>query len=172
MSFRRLPWSLCVGAMALMITGAAMADGATSRYLREYGFAGSYTGIVRGHLFSRTSASASFTTVPVSKLVKEQMPQPDRQSIESPFGSGAEYLVFVKTSVNRRRAVIRALYYGETFNPALGATTVRTGAKVLTVNRNARRGEISRMSLTDNMKEYNTTGDLLAEWKLKGSLEK
>jgi hypothetical protein len=158
--------------MVLMFTGAAMADGATTRDLREFGFVGTYTGIVRGNLFSRTVASAAFTTVPVSELVKETLPQKDRQKIESPFGSGTEYLLLVKTVVNRRRAVIRGLYYGESFNPALGANTIRTGSKVLQVDRSVRRGTISRMALTDNMREYNTSGDLLAQWRKRGSLEK
>jgi hypothetical protein len=74
--------------------------------------------------------------------------------------------------VNRRRAVIRGLYYGESFNPALGANTIRTGSKVLQVDRSVRRGTISRMALTDNMREYNTSGDLLAQWRKRGSLEK
>jgi hypothetical protein len=54
----------------------------------------------------------------------------------------------------------------------LGANTIRTGSKVLQVDRSVRRGTISRMALTDNMREYNTSGDLLAQWRKRGSLEK
>jgi|GEM_PF-1753729 hypothetical protein len=171
-SLRPLSLSLCAGAFLLIFTGAAMADGASTKELRRFGFSGSYTGIVRGTLLSRTLPSAAFTPVPVSELVTETLPQVRQQKIASPFGIGSEYLLYVKTVVNRRRAVIRGLYYGESLNPALGATTVKTGTKVLQVKRSVSRGTSSRMTLADNMNEFNSAGVLLAQWKKKGTLEK
>lgn len=169
---RRLSLVLSLGVSVLMLSNLAMADGATRRELREFGFAGAYTGVIRGNIFSRTNASASFTVVPVSKLSTERLPQGTRQRIESPFGSGTTYPLYVKTIVNRRRAVIRGLYYGESFNPALAATTIRTGSKILQVDRNGRTGFLSPMILKDSMTEYNSSGVILGKWKYKGSLEK
>jgi hypothetical protein len=169
---RPVPLNWGVGLALLAISATVMAGESPNRELRELGYAGAYTGVIRGNISSRTSPGSAFTSVPVSELVTEALPQANRQKIESPFGSGTSYLLFVKTVVNRRRAVIRGLYYGQSFNPALGAVTVRSGTKVLQVERNARRGSNSPMTLSDNMREYNTSGDLLAQWRRRGTLEK
>lgn len=173
-----LPFSpRCVAASALVLLALATlpAEAGTSsrRALREYGYTGSFTGIVRGSESFRTLSTSPFTTMQVSRLDTEKMPQPERQRIASPFGAGNTYLLYVKINANKRRATLRGLYYGEAFNPALGLTTVRTGSKKLNVRRNSRSGTVTSMSLDDRMSEFAaSTGALHAKWALTGTLDK
>lgn len=165
--------ALALLALLALATPSAEAGASGRRALREYGYTGSYTGIVRGIESFRTLSTSPFTTLPVSRLGTEKMPQPERQRIASPFGAGNTYLLYVKINANKRRATLRGLYYGEAFNPALGLTTVRTGSKKLDVRRNSHSGAVTSMSLDDRMSEFAAaTGALHAQWALKGALDK
>lgn len=156
-----------IAAFLLLISGIApTTDASTTRDLRKYGFNGRFTGVVTGNKSFRTGGSGSFTVVPVSQLISESVPQPTRRTVRGYFGSDTSYSLYVRISVNRYRAVIRGMYFGEKLNPTLGTTTIRTGSRTLTVTKNR------RMALVDSMKEYNSTGDLLGQWNLKGTLYK
>jgi len=162
-------WGL--GVAALLLSGIAMADSSTNRDLRRYGFAGSYSGVMRCNEFFRTNAAVSFTVSPVSRLATEALPQKESQKVKSPFGEGTDYLLHVRTVVSRRQVVVRGLYYGESYNPALGVTTTRSGSKVITLEKRGGRG-LSPMQVTDNMTETNAAGAILAKWRLKAILER
>lgn len=145
----------------------------TRRKIREYGFAGKYSGIVRGNEGFRTLPTAIFTDTSVSRLTSEKVPQPEEVTVVSPFVSGTPYSLFSTVSVSKRRLKIRGLYFGEAFNPAFGINTVRSGRKILEVKRKARSESISAMSLRDVMNENASPGGALhAYWNLTGDLKK
>lgn len=149
-----------------------MGGDTTRRQLRELGYYGAYTGVVSGTKSFRTTSTANFTVVPVSELATERVPSATRRTVPGYFGSGNLYSLYIKTTVNRHRATIVGLYFGERFNPKVGATTIRTGSRRIEIKRNSRASTVGLMSLTDNMREFNDTGVLLGQWQLKASLSK
>lgn len=171
-SFGRLSPGVFIGAALLLVSGIAMGNGSTRRQLRELGYNGSYSGVISGNKSFRTTGTGTFTVVPVSQFATERVPSSTRRTVTGYFGTGNSYLLYNKTSVNRHRAIISGLYYGESFNPQVGATTIRTGSKRLVIKRNWRTSTVGLMSLRDNMREYNATGDLLGQWQLRADLSK
>lgn len=162
--------SVFVGVALLWISGIAMGDGPTRRQLREFGYVGNYSGVLSGNTSYRTTGTAAFTVVPVSEFITEKIPQPNRLTVEGYFGTGNSYSLYVTTRVNKQRATIRGLYFGERFNPRVGATTIRTGSRRLEIRRNPRTSRIGLMSLTDNMTEFNQSGAILGQWDLQSQL--
>jgi len=145
----------------------------TRRKIREYGYAGKFSGIVRGNEGFRILPTANFTDISVSRLSSETVPQPEKVTVVSPVVSGTLYSLFSTVSVSRRRLTIRGLYFGEAFNPAFGIKTVRSGSKILQVERSAWSESISAMRLRDVMNENASSGGALhAYWNLRGRLKK
>ncbi|MBU6180170.1 MAG: hypothetical protein KGR69_10925 [Verrucomicrobia bacterium] len=171
-SFRRFSPGVVVGAACLLISGIAMGDVSVRRQLREFGYNGNYSGVLSGDISFRTTGTGNFTVVPVSEFTTEKIPQPTRMTVEGYFGSGNSYSLYVQTSVNKQRAIIRGLYFGERFNPRVGATTIRTGSRRLEIRRNARTSMVGLMTLTDRLTEFNSAGAILAQWDLESELNK
>lgn len=154
----------------------ASAAGSTRRILREYGYRGTYSGVVRGVQSSRIAGNSPFVRERISKLGSFKVAPPIREVVTDPKGEG-RYLLLNRISANKIRATIRGVYYGKALNENLGnpgKVTTRQGLRRLTIKRNNRQGTIRSAQLLDRISEFDqdNISVVLASWTVRGSLSK
>ncbi len=181
---RRLASLLLIGIIA--ISWGPRDLEASARKIRQYGFAGTYRGILKGSTFHFTEDQSSYIRNRISRVKKEGIsPKPKRirKGVVTAKGvtSGRVIKALATTEVRKNRLRVKERYFGVDINNYYGEKTIASGSKIFTVRKIGTTDFYGRYTgshrfigqYTDKFRELSESSKrVLAKRDLKGKLRK
>jgi hypothetical protein len=169
-SHRPRPLSLLI--LALALTGIPVAESQayrlTNRDLRYYGYVGRYSGVIEStagfwngfdydEVYRRRRDNSTIAAAP-------------RTIVTGPSGRNGFFLTRVSARGNLRRATIRYVYSGVSYNPDYGEDMYGTGQKIVRLARRGFARPRLDMTTSDVLQERSVFDDaLFTYWRRFGS---
>ncbi|MBL9157461.1 MAG: hypothetical protein JNJ70_08315 [Verrucomicrobiales bacterium] len=156
-------------ALAGLPHDSAQGRNLSAKDLRQYGYLGRYAGKIE----ARTGMwnGVSFAETGTQGSGSEEITVAPRALVTGPSGQNTFTLTRVSARGNVRRATIRHLYSGTSFNPEYGEEMSGGGQKILRLQRRGFSRSQLEMTMVDTFEERSVfDGSLCTYWRRSGNL--
>lgn len=156
-------------ALAALPRDCAHARTLSAKDLRQYGYLGRYAGKIEARIGVWNGVSFVETETRGSGL--ENIAVAPQTLVTGPVGQNTFTLTRVSARGNVRRATIRHLYSGTSFNPEYGEEMTGGGQKILRLVRRGFSRSQLEMTMIDTFAERSVfDGSLCTYWRRSGTL--